>query len=462
GPASGVAGILKLLLSLKHRQIPPCLHFQSGNPAIDFQSNPFYVNAQLQEWQVEDQQRRRGAVSSFGFSGTNAHLIIEEAPAVERASVESPGYIVVLSARTQEQLRQQVQNLLGLLQRTPGLSMNDLSFTLFSGRMHMAHRLSCVARSKEELVQFLEQWMETGAAGQVYTAEIQESRVRENVSLKKFGNYCIRECSNATDAASYVENLAAIAELYVKGYSLDYRALFPPNSRRIPLPTYPFARERYWIDTTGAARTQATAAATTPKPLLHASTSNLNQDDAVTEAVMEPVWLFSAELPATNGNGAQNVLMAAEEKIELFLKQETALALRRPIEEIATNMNYFDLGLSSLAIAGLVHKVNRLLNENLNPSALFEYKDIQSLAAYLAATYPSKIDALIAIRQRNVHPTDPAPLPTTKNLSACPEPLLHEQTEATVLGTGSNGMRISEEVWWQEVSLNNGYEKVTF
>jgi len=466
GPASGIAGILKLLLSLKHRQIPPCLHFKSGNPAIDFKSNPFYINTQLKEWRVEDNQRRRGAVSSFGFSGTNAHLVIEEAPSVEPVTVGLPGYVVVLSARTEEQLKQQVHNLLGFLKRTTGLSLNDLSFTLFVGRMHLPYRLSCVARNQKELIYFLEQWIETGAANQVYTSEIQESRIRENISLKKFGNYCIRECKNATDATSYLENLAAIAELYAKGYSLDFRGLFPPDSRRMPLPTYPFAREHYWVDTNGAAKAQSTATAA-----VHASLHN--KDDAATEAVMEPKWLFSTEqLPAANGDGSQMVPMAAEEKIELFLKQETALQLHRPIKEISTNVSYFDLGLSSLAITTLVHKVNTLLNESLSPSALFEHRDIQSLSSYLAATYPSKIDAITAIRQEvgqthsgrqdKVRPANPTPSLGTKDFSACPGPSSNEQTPVTASEAESNGVRVSEDVWWQEVSGNDGYEKVTF
>ncbi len=173
-----------------------------------------------------------------------------------------------------------------------------------------------------------------------------------------------------------------------------------------------------------------------------------------------------------NGDGTNMVPMAADEKIELFLKQETAFQLHKRIKEIPTNMSYFDLGLSSLAITTLVHKVNRLLNESLSPSALFEQRDIQSLAAYLAATYPSKIDALIVIRQevgqthsekqRKVRPSNLAPLPRIKDFSASPGPSLHEQADVTASEAESDGVRVSEEVWWQEESLDDGYEKVTF
>ena len=282
-------------------------------------------------------------------------------------------------------------------------------------------------------------------------SEIQESRIRENPSLKKFGNYCIQECRNAADATVYVENLAAIAELYVKGYSLDYRALFSPASRRLPLPTYPFARERYWIDTAGSEPPQAIAPTITSQPLLQTNTnsSKLKHDDMVTQTVSDTRWLFSREqFPVTNGNGSQIVLMEAEEKIELFLRQETALHLHRPMEGIATNMSYFDLGLSSLAITTLVHKVNGLLSESLNPSALFEYRDIQSLAAYLAATYPAKIEALTAIR--------------TKDSAPAPSPSSYEEVEVAASTAESTDEPIPEEVWWQEVSLDEGYEKVTF
>src|SRR2546426_445826 len=224
--AAGVAGVLKLLLSLKHRQIPPSLHFEKSNPAIDFESGPFYVNTQLKEWEVDGDEIRRAAISSFGFSGTNAHLIVEEAPSIERAVVESPGYVVVLSARTSEQLKQQALNFLAHLKRTPRLSMIALSFSLLIGRTHFTHRLSCVARNQSELIRLLQQWVETGEASQIYTAEIQEGRIREQVSLKKFGNYCIQECEDSTNAAVYLENLSAIAELYVQGYSLDFQTLF--------------------------------------------------------------------------------------------------------------------------------------------------------------------------------------------------------------------------------------------
>src|SRR5262249_8532764 len=183
----------------------------------------------------EGNQPRRAAVSSFGIGGTNAHLVIEEAPSIEPTRVESPAYMVVLSARTGEQLKQQAGKLVAFVKRTPGLSINDLSFTRFVGSMHRAHRLACVVRDQEELVHLLEQWLQTGTAGsKLWSAEIQKGKSREHASLTKFGNQCIAECGNAPGPAAYLDHLSTIADLYIQGYSLDFHALFPRESKRMP------------------------------------------------------------------------------------------------------------------------------------------------------------------------------------------------------------------------------------
>jgi len=245
--AAGVAGLIKMALAIRHRQIPPTLHFKTRNPAIDFESSPFYVNTELQEWRVEEHSVRRAAVSSFGIGGTNAHIVLEEPPAIDRRDVEFPGYIVVLSARTSEQRIQQARNMLEHVLQNPNICMNDLSYTLFVGRMHLAYRLSCVVRSQEEMIQSLNQWIEIGAASHVWSMEAPKGRMREDASLTKFGNHCIEECRNGSSTPVYLDHLATIADLYSQGHSLDFHKLFTGGSKRIPLPTYPFADERYWV-----------------------------------------------------------------------------------------------------------------------------------------------------------------------------------------------------------------------
>lgn len=97
--AAGVTGLIKTVLALQNRQIPPSLHFQEPNPQIDFANSPFYVNHQLSEWQTNGTPRRAG-VSSFGIGGTNAHVILEEAPMIEASSPSRPYQLLLLSAKT--------------------------------------------------------------------------------------------------------------------------------------------------------------------------------------------------------------------------------------------------------------------------------------------------------------------------------------------------------------------------
>src|SRR4030095_2903971 len=101
--AAGVAGLIKTVLALEHRQIPPSLHFEQPHPRIDFANSPVYVNRSLTEGTGPGPRRRGG--SSFGFGGTNAHLVLEEAPALpEEAGSPCPWQLVVLSAKTEEAL----------------------------------------------------------------------------------------------------------------------------------------------------------------------------------------------------------------------------------------------------------------------------------------------------------------------------------------------------------------------
>src|SRR5207248_11557676 len=108
--ASGVAGFTKTVLALRNKLIPPSLHFHKPNPDIDFANSPFYVNTELQEWKAGESPRRAG-VSSFGLGGTNAHVILEEAPEQEPSPANRPWNLLVWSARTEGVAEKMAANL---------------------------------------------------------------------------------------------------------------------------------------------------------------------------------------------------------------------------------------------------------------------------------------------------------------------------------------------------------------
>ena len=144
--AAGVAGLIKAALALKHRRIPPSLHFTAPNPEIDFAGSPFVVNASLADW-PEGKAPRRAGVSSFGIGGTNAHLILEEAPAApEPRPSARDAELLVLSAKSEAALERASRNLSAFLREHPDTAMADAAFTLAQGRKAFDFRKSVVCR----------------------------------------------------------------------------------------------------------------------------------------------------------------------------------------------------------------------------------------------------------------------------------------------------------------------------
>ncbi|WP_160717044.1 SDR family NAD(P)-dependent oxidoreductase [Chitinophaga solisilvae] len=278
--AAGMAGLFKVLLSLKHKKIPPSLHFRNGNAGIQFTGSPFYVNTTLKDWSITPAHKRAAAVSAFGFSGTNAHMVIEEAPVVQRQHAARPAYLVALSAHTAPQLKEQARQLLAYCEAAPDTDCGNISYTLLLGRKQLSHRLACVARDSRELAALLLKWLDKGATPQVFAAAVPEKERREQSALKKYGNDCItRSTQLLTNTAAYTENLVAVADLYAQGYALDVQPLFADGGySRVSLPVYPFAGARYWVKEnpaaiTGPVTTTSIPAATVLHPLLHQNTS---------------------------------------------------------------------------------------------------------------------------------------------------------------------------------------------
>jgi amino acid adenylation domain-containing protein/thioester reductase-like protein len=147
--AAGIAGLMKVALALKHRQIPPSLHFRSPNPQIDFATSPFYVNTALRDWPANGTPRRAG-ISSFGVGSTNAHVILEEAPIVADASPARRWKLLLLSAKTAGALDTMAANLATYLQQHPCANLADVAYTLQVGRAAFRQRRMLVCTDHED------------------------------------------------------------------------------------------------------------------------------------------------------------------------------------------------------------------------------------------------------------------------------------------------------------------------
>ncbi|MBD2435871.1 type I polyketide synthase [Nostoc sp. FACHB-110] len=152
--AAGIAGLIKTVLALQHQKIPASLHFKQPNPQIDFANSPFYVNTQLTNWQSNGTPRRAG-VSSFGIGGTNAHVILEEAPLQvksQKSKIKSEYLLLCLSAKTATALETATQNLANYLQQNRKLNLTDVAYTLAVGRKAFDYRRILVCQNLENAI----------------------------------------------------------------------------------------------------------------------------------------------------------------------------------------------------------------------------------------------------------------------------------------------------------------------
>lgn len=153
--AAGVAGVIKTVLALEHKQLPPSLNFTQPNPNIDFAASPFFVNTELTAWQTNGTPRRAG-VSSFGIGGTNVHVVLEEAPLVETRPSQTL-QLLTLSTKTATALEAARTTLAAYLKGHEGINLADVAFTLQTGRRSFAHRLALVCRDADEAAAALEE-----------------------------------------------------------------------------------------------------------------------------------------------------------------------------------------------------------------------------------------------------------------------------------------------------------------
>ena len=362
--AAGIAGVIKVLLQMKHRELVSTLHCEPLNPYIDLQGSPFYIVRENRPWEALHDARgqplpRRAGVSAFGFGGVNAHLIVEEyvAPptAAARVPATSPA-VIVLSARSEEQLRERARQLADAIQ-TQSLNdadLADVAYTLQVGRDAMAERLAMVVTSTASLVQRLEEFAGNRAHPGAWFRGA--TKVGRSFLPPAEGSNGRRSPAPSVEAGNYDEVLKA----WVNGSAIHWDAHYPTASRprRLSLPAYPFLRRHYWISTPledGAAR------------------------------VADPAMIsLPAAVPGEPG----------VRKVERFLLRLLAQVLKCDPEAIDTSVGFLELGLNSYGLLEVVLGIERALGERMSPTLLFEHINFAELAAHLQAHYAAQLEGL--------------------------------------------------------------------
>lgn len=257
--ASGMASLLKVVLAMKHGVLPATLHFERPNRHINFTDSPVYVNDTLREWETPNGDPRRAGVSAFGFSGTNAHLVLEQAPVSARTRVEPDGpFMLPLAAKSEAALLRLVERYIDFFTRE-NAALIDVCYTAAVGRGHASHRLALVGDDVTELraalVRVRDEGLTCGAGAYGVHRVVNERKALRAASdltsseLERLSSEAGALLASLPAAGVRREALSALAALYARGANVDFDSLYASKRpQRVSIPTYPFERKRLWAD----------------------------------------------------------------------------------------------------------------------------------------------------------------------------------------------------------------------
>jgi len=394
-PASGIAGIIKVLLSMKHQKIPKNLHFKNLNPYIDIKNSPFYIMDKLQIWErLKDENKNeipyRAGVSSFGLGGTIAHILIEEAPIIKISTEKhKPYYVITLSAKEEKSLKQKIYDLyfwienhlkvdLKSNEKTRILSDNGyididlaaLSFTLNVGRTHFNTRCAFIISSFEELQQSLKALINEEPSNS-YKISTTLPTYFNNLAFSEIYHSVIDAIKNNgyhLTCNIYREKLELLTDLYIQHYAFDWDIIYSENEKkRIPsLPSYPFIKKYFWFDK--------------------------NEEKIVEEK--------------NNGAAEHNEKQFIEKRddsIETFtlayLQKIFSEKVKLPPDQIEFDTTYEIYGIDSLLGIEIIHRLEKDFG-TLSKTLLYEKNKLRELAEYLEKNFSETLKNLY--RKNNV------------------------------------------------------------
>ncbi|RJE90832.1 amino acid adenylation domain-containing protein [Paenibacillus sp. 1011MAR3C5] len=396
--AAGIAGLLKGILSLVHKQIPPTLHYRSPNRKIPFVDSPVYVNDELSPWETEAGARRCG-VSAFGMSGTNCHVILEEAPAQRQAgrggtargiasqsavAGEATGALrpnstgtelFCLSAHSKTALERLVQLYRDWVSQhggDEGWSLANVCYTLAVGRGAHRHRLAIVASSRDELAQALQAVAEGG---------LPDELVLPNVY---YGMADSPAAGGLRQQHEHDERALEAAELggrFAAGHEIDWKKVYQGKRRlRIPLPTYPFDLHHCWVE-----EEQHGAALQTPSAIWSNRWLNEDMPQQLRQEMEESFARWQAALESMKGQtskpGRSVTLTGARSGLAWEQRVADVWGDLLGYAEMPADAGFYDLGGDSIIALKIVNRISELAGVRVQVVDLLAHADLPSFTA---------------------------------------------------------------------------------
>ncbi|MFI7002081.1 beta-ketoacyl synthase N-terminal-like domain-containing protein [Nocardia sp. NPDC050175] len=341
--AAGVGGVIKTVQAMTHATMPPTLHAAQPSSHVDWNSSGLRLLTEARPW--PDATPRRAAVSAFGMSGTNAHVILEQAPPMADARRNGPAdvtgaVLVPISGRSADALRAQAQRLLGHLNDHPELAHTDVAWSLATGRSPMRHRAALVASNRVELLAGLS----AIAAGE------------QGESAAVWIGTAGKTAPPLGPHRDVPEFLRALAAAYAHGLVPAWPEVFAHVAvSRVDLPTYAFQRSRYW-----AMRSADSASSAVPRPA----------------PVATPTPPTRWALVGADDSLRQELLMER-------ITAHTAALLGIGVVEIDSDDGFFQLGMDSMMAVDLRRLLEQDLGTELPGTVLFEQPNVRELTDFL-------------------------------------------------------------------------------
>lgn len=255
--ASGIVGLLKTILMLKYKKIPPSLHFKEPNPKINFINSPVYINDFCTEWETDCIPRRAG-VSTFGISGTNCHLVLQEADELEKVERRQTTYplIMTISAKNEKSLKRYVESYKKFLLKNPECDLNNFCYSTNMGKKQYNSRYFVVLKDDKDVYQWkTENWLQDSGIHNSFKLIEADNGIQGYLSFhsqQEMTNEANKLLSNVQKEASNINDYSTLVELgnlFCSGADINWESFYKNNQvQRISIPVYPYDNRRYWHD----------------------------------------------------------------------------------------------------------------------------------------------------------------------------------------------------------------------
>jgi acyl transferase domain-containing protein len=372
--ASGVIGLIRILLSLKYRTIPPQINFHKLSPSIRLEGSAFSIAQEAQNWSSEGNIPLTAALNSFGHSGTNAHLVIQEytpSYSYDNHVVEpnlDGALLIPLSAKTQESLLLYADRLYKSLEKiflvaADKHTLSDIAYTLQVGREAMQERVLFSANSISEFKELLAHFIAGNKHENVWMGSV-ESDEDEN-----------REYEGR------LQNIETVAKAWISGVNINWLDLYWSDikPKRAHLPTYPFAIDQFnWISIKNSS---------TQQQAIYLSEEGLNGSKFDEDS--------SSRIIKFSSNGSERQLkkkMSANEKAKLFVRFLVAKQLRIEPTDLKENLAIYDLGITSSDIICITKEINKNISPKFMADVFFSCRTTKEITRHLAEHYSTALE----------------------------------------------------------------------